>query len=48
MSEAFQQLHREGGIQSLFKGCGPTLARAYVVNAVTLPMFDAVISKLSK
>jgi len=48
MSEAFQQLQRDGGMQRIFKGCGPTLARGYIVNAVTLPMFDAVLARLSK
>jgi len=48
ISEAYLQLKNNGGIQRLFKGVGPTLARGYVVNAVTLPMFDSVLERLTK
>lgn len=41
-SEAFSQIQAEGGCRKLFKGLGPTLCRGYIVNIVTLPMFDAI------
>jgi len=42
ISEAYIQLIREGGIRRIFKGMGPTLGRGYVVNMVTLPLYDAI------
>ena len=40
--EAYGQLLREGGSRMLFKGIYPTLFRAYIVNMVTLSLFDAI------
>ena len=37
---------REGGYRKLFKGIAPTLCRGYIVNVVTLPMFDAILQKV--
>ena len=38
----------EGGMKGLFKGVTPTLARGYLVNMVTLPLFDAIKGKLEE
>ena len=40
--EAYNQLVSEGGSRRLFTGISPILFRAYIVNAVTLPLFDAI------
>ena len=42
MSEAYLMLIREGGIRRIFKGMGPTFFRGYVVNMVTLPLYDGI------
>lgn len=44
--QAYSQIAKEGGVRGLFKGAGPTFARGYLVNLVTLPMFDAISSKM--
>ena len=38
----------DGGVRGLFKGVAPTLARGYLVNMVTLPLFDAIKGKLEE
>ena len=38
----------EGGVRGLFKGIAPVLVRGYLVNMVTLPLFDAIKGKLEK
>ena len=43
--EAYNQLIAEGGIKRLTKGMGPTLFRGYLVNMITLPMYDALMNK---
>jgi solute carrier family 25 carnitine/acylcarnitine transporter 20/29 len=43
---ACAQIAREGGVRRLFKGAAPTFARGYLVNFVTLPMFDAISENL--
>ena len=43
---ACSQIAREGGVRRLFRGAAPTFARGYLVNLVTLPMFDAISGKL--
>ena len=48
MREAFNQLHAEGGISRLCKGVGPTLARGYLVNMITLPMYDALMNRFEE
>ena len=48
MKDAFLQLHREGGIKRIFKGTTPTLARGYLANMVTLPLFDYIHNKLTE
>lgn len=45
MKECFYQLKNDGGIGRIFKGTGPTLARGYIVNVVTLPLFDALMAR---
>lgn len=47
MVESYHLLNNEGGIRQIFKGLYPALARGYVVNMVTLPMYDAVKDQLS-
>jgi len=47
MRETYNLLKNEGGIRQIFKGLHPALARGYVVNMVTLPMYDAVKDQLS-
>lgn len=42
MTEAYLMLIREGGISRIFRGMGPTFARGYIVNMVTLPLYDAI------
>lgn len=44
--EAISQLVREGGVRRIFRGTGPTLARGYLTNMITLPLFDALSEKL--
>lgn len=46
MSQAYQSLVLEGGVRSMFKGVYPTLLRAYIVNMVTLPLYDVLKDKL--
>ena len=46
LKKAYSQVAREGGLRGLFKGAGPTLARGYLVNLVTLPMFDVISGRL--
>ena len=45
MKECFYQLKNDGGIGRIFKGVGPTLTRGYIVNVVTLPLFDALMAR---
>lgn len=41
--QAYQQIVGETGkIRYLFRGVYPLLIRAYIVNLVTLPLFDAI------
>ena len=44
--DVLRDLYREGGIRRIFKGSGPTFARGYLTNMVTLPLFDAIHSRL--
>lgn len=44
--EAYNLLLREGGARRLCKGIYPTLLRGYIVNLVTLPMYDAIKEQL--
>jgi len=46
MIEAFRSLKAEGGYQRFFRGSGPTIGRGYLVNTVTLPLFDILARKL--
>ena len=48
MREAFALMTQsEGGFRQIFRGLQPALARGYVVNMVTLPMYDAVKDRIS-
>ena len=40
MRDAFVRGYRREGLRYFFKGLSPTLQRAFIVNAVTLPVFD--------
>ena len=40
--QAVNRLIKEGGIRRIFKGIGPILARGYIVNMVTLPLYDGI------
>lgn len=44
MKEALAQFRRETGFTRLFKGSSPIFLRGYIVNAITLPMYDAVVT----
>lgn len=44
--EAYNLLLREGGARRICKGIYPTLLRGYIVNMVTLPLYDAVKDQL--
>ena len=41
-----QDIYSENGAKSFLKGIGPCLARGYICNAVTLPLFDMILSNL--
>jgi len=41
-SQALNQLMSDGGVRRIFKGATPTLMRGYLVNMITLPMFDLI------
>ena len=43
--EAYNELVAEGGLKRLTRGMGPTLFRGYLVNMITLPMYDALMNK---
>jgi hypothetical protein len=42
MREALDQIKAEGGYRKLFKGACPILIRAYIVSAITLPLYDVI------
>lgn len=42
MREALDEIKAEGGYRKLFKGACPILIRAYIVNAITLPLYDVI------
>jgi len=42
MKAAIDQIKAEGGYRKLFKGMCPILIRAYIVNAITLPLYDVI------
>ena len=45
--QAYSQIVKENGsFMGLFKGASPTFARGYLVNLVTLPMFDAISHRM--
>lgn len=46
MMEAYYQLKNEGGTRRMLRGIYPTLLRGYIVNMVTLPLFDCVKAQL--
>ena len=46
ISESISQIMDEGGYRKFYKGIMPCLTRGYIVNFVTLPMFDFIIQKL--
>ena len=46
MRDAYTTLTREGGSRSFMTGTCPSLVRAYFVNLVTLPLYDAIKDKL--
>lgn len=47
MSEAYGKITKNGGFASLFKGLRPTLMRGYLVNTITLPLYDAIFDRLN-
>ena len=42
MRETYHHIVREGGTRKMFRGMHAILLRGYVVNVVTLPLFDAI------
>jgi len=46
--DAVREMWSEGGVRRLFKGTTPTLARAYIMNAAVLPIFDELTKYLNK
>ena len=48
ISEAYYQLKNEGGTRRMFKGIYPALLRGYIVNMVTLPLYDCVKAQLDQ
>ena len=48
MKDALAQFRRETGFTRLFKGASPIFMRGYIVNAITLPMYDAVMIKMQE
>jgi len=46
MAEAYNVIVGEGGARRICKGMYPTLLRGYIVNMVTLPLYDAVKDQL--
>lgn len=37
-----KQGYQQEGARFFFKGLGPTMSRTFIVNAVTLPLFDKI------
>jgi len=46
--DAFSRIIREEGVVSLWRGCGPTVARAVVLNLAMLAPYDEVKERLNK
>lgn len=47
MSEAYGKITKNGGFASMFKGIKPTLMRGYLVNTITLPLYDSIFERLN-
>lgn len=47
MAEAYGKITKNGGFASLFKGLRPTLMRGYLVNTITLPLYDSIFDRLN-
>ena len=46
MAQAYNLLMSEGGARRICKGLYPTLLRGYIVNMITLPLYDAIKDQL--
>ena len=42
MFSAFKVIFKDGGVKGLYRGAGPTMARACVVNASEIPSYDHI------
>jgi len=45
MMEVVNKIRNEQGMLAFFRGMSPTLARSFVVNSTTLPMFEYLNDK---
>ena len=45
-SKALKELIEEGGLSRVFRGSGPSLARGYVMDMISLPLFEVLTNWL--